>query len=82
MKNKNYPLYEVEHLSNLKELVDSAAEKYGDKPAFTFERKKEIVSISFNQFKSDVDALGTEFHFRDMKNQKIAIQNNYIGILQ
>ena len=83
MRNKAYPLYKFEIISNLKELVDLAAEKYGAKSAFTFERKKETVRISYSKFRSDVNALGTEFWFDDIKNRKIALvgENSYEWIL-
>ena len=83
MKNKNYPLYEVEPISNLKELINHIAEKYGDNPAFTFERKKEIVNISYCQFKADVDALGTALFDLGIRNAKVAVigENSYEWIL-
>lgn len=83
MKNQNYPLYEVEPVNDLKELVDLAAEKYGDHPAFTFERDKEIVHISYRQFKSDVDALGTALFNMGIKDAKVAVigENSYEWIL-
>ena len=83
MKNENYPLYEVDPISNLKELVNHTAEKYGDKPAFIFERQKETVSVSYRQFKSDVDALGTALFDMGMQNSKVALigENSYEWIL-
>ena len=83
MKKQNYPLYEVEPLNNLKELVDYAAEKYKNNPAFLFERKKETVSISYRQFKSDVEALGTALFDLGIKNEKISLigENSYEWIL-
>ena len=45
MKNENYPLYPVEDIGNLKELLSYAAEKYGDNTAFSFERKKDVINI-------------------------------------
>jgi len=41
LEHQNYPLYEVEPVEDLKELVNYAAAAYGDAPAFIFERKKE-----------------------------------------
>jgi len=83
MKNRDYPLYEVKKINNLKELVNFTAEKYGDRPAFTFERKKETVSISYRQFKSDVDALGTILYDLGIQNTKVAVigENSYEWIL-
>ena len=83
MKNENYPLYEIEPINNLKELVDLTATKYGDKPAFTFERDKETVSISYRQFKSDVEALGTALLDLGIQDSKVAVigENSYEWIL-
>jgi long-chain acyl-CoA synthetase len=79
MYGKPYPLYEVEPLSNLKEVINYIAEKYGDKTAFTFERNGEDVKISFNRFKADVEALGTVLFDMDLKSTKIALlgDNSY-----
>lgn len=83
MKNKDYPFYDVPQVSNLKELIGVVADKYGDKPAFTFERNNEIIHISYRQFQSDVDALGTALFNLDIRNTKIAVlgENSYEWIL-
>ena len=83
MCNKPYPLYEVEEMNNLKELVNIVAEKYGDNTAFTFERNKETISISYRQFKSDVDSLGTALFDMGIENTKVALigENSYEWIL-
>jgi long-chain acyl-CoA synthetase len=82
-RNKPYPLYKIKQLSNLKELITLASEKYGDQPAFTYERKKRQVSVSYRQFKSDVDALGTAIYDMGIANTKIAVigENSYEWIL-
>ncbi|MCL2628833.1 MAG: AMP-binding protein [Oscillospiraceae bacterium] len=83
MYGKPYPLYEVEQLSNLKEVINHIASKYGDKTAFTFERNDETVNISFNQFKADVEALGTAFIDMDITNMKVGLlgDNSYEWLL-
>jgi len=83
MKNKNSMPYNTEYVSNLKELVNLTAEKYGDNPAITFERNNDIVSVSYRQFKSDINALGTEFYSMGVKNEKIAVigENSYEWML-
>jgi len=83
LRNKNYPYYKTEHVSNLKEMVDYVAAEYGDKPAFTFERNKATVSVSCRQFKSDIQALGTAFTNIGMSDSKIAVigENSYEWIL-
>jgi len=83
MKNKPYPLYDVMEIKNLKELVNKCADTFGEKTAFMFEREKEEVCISYSQFKSDVDALGTAFYDMGIQNAKIAVigENSYEWIL-
>jgi long-chain acyl-CoA synthetase len=83
MKNKNYPLYLVEQVDDLQELINHAAEKYGDNPAFTFEQDKKTVSISYRKFKADIEALGTALLNAGVKNTKVAVigENSYEWIL-
>ncbi|MCL2089235.1 MAG: AMP-binding protein [Oscillospiraceae bacterium] len=83
MKSKNYPLYKVDPLGSIRDLVDNCAVKYGDSPAFTFERDKERVSISYRQFRADTEALGTALHDLGLKNSKIALigENSYEWIV-
>jgi len=79
MKNRNYPLYPVEQVDDLKELVGVIAEKYGNAPAFIYERKKERISVSYLQFKADVEALGTVLWDMGLQNATVAIigENSY-----
>jgi len=83
MNNKPYPLYDVMEVKNLKELVNKCADTFGKKVAFKFEREKEEVCISYSQFKSDVDALGTALYDMGIQNTKIAVigENSYEWIL-
>ena len=83
MKNKNYPLYPVEQVNDLKELLGVIAGKYGDAPALTFERKKERISISYKQFKADVEALGTALWDMGLQDATIAVigENSYEWIV-
>jgi long-chain acyl-CoA synthetase len=81
--NKPYPLYEVEPLCDLKELLNRTAEKYGDRTAFIYERKGETIQVSYRQFKSDVEALGTTLFNMGIKNMKVGLisENSYEWIL-
>jgi len=83
MKNKNYPFYVTEPVRNLKELINFAAEKYGDLPAFTYERKKERFSVSYRQFKSDIEALGVGLFYECSGRCTVAVigENSYEWIL-
>jgi len=83
LENKKYPLYEVEQINDLKELINYTAEKYGDKPAFTFERNSETIRIGYNKFKSDAAALGTAFYNMGIRNEKVGLigENSYEWIV-
>jgi len=80
---KPYPLYEVETINNLKELIDYCAVKHGLKTAFCWLHGNNIVEKSFIDFKADVRALGTFFYNSGIKNEKIAVigENSYEWIL-
>ena len=80
---KPYPLYEVETINNLKELIDYCVAKHGSKTAFCWLHDKKTVEKSFIDFKSDIRALGTYFFETGIKNEKIAIigENSYEWIL-
>lgn len=58
-RTENYPLYEVRNLYSLRQLVDENAVMFAEKPAFKYKVNKEIVSVTYSEFKTQVDALGT-----------------------
>lgn len=75
------PIYEVRMIENLKDMLYSSVKLYGDKTAFMV---KDIPGgpyrhISYNQFKSDVDAMGTALINKGLKDKKIAVigENRY-----
>ena len=80
---KNYPLYEHTLLPTLKELLSFCAEKYGEKPAFQYSDRKEVISKDYIQFKSEVEALGTYLFNQGYRNSHIAVfgENSYEWIL-
>jgi len=80
---KPYPLYKVDPINNLKELIDYCADKHGDKTAFFWLYKDKTHNISFNQFQADINALSTYFIDSGYSNDKIAIlgENSYEWIV-
>lgn len=81
---QNYPLYKHQQVYTIKELMDYAASKFSDKPAFVFPKcKTEDTVISYRQFQSDVNALGTYFYNEGYRDCKIAVlgENSYEWIL-
>ena len=78
---KNIPLYPVETIHDLKEMLQKSADTFGEKPAFL---KKDVlggpyIPVSFRQYKNDVDALGTALIHKGCKGERIAIigENRY-----
>jgi long-chain acyl-CoA synthetase len=58
-RTENYPLYEVRNLYSLRQLVDENAVMFAEKPAFKYKVGKEVVSVTYSEFKTQVDALGS-----------------------
>lgn len=56
---KNYPYYEVREISSLRDLIDSSAALFKDRLAYKYKEKGEIKSVSYAEFKNEVDAIGT-----------------------
>ncbi len=72
-KNQNYPLYEVRKLYSLRQLVDETAVMFADKPAFKFKQNGEVKSVTYREFKHEVDALGTALCELGLNGSHIAI---------
>lgn len=73
-------LYDVKNVGNLKEMLNQSAALYGEKSAFLLNKKNgEFDSISYSQFKEDVDAFGTALLSLGLKNKCIAVigENRY-----
>ena len=80
---KNYSLYPNLLQPTLKDLLCFCAEKYGEKPAFQYADRKTDVSVSFAQFKAQVEMLGTYLYEAGYRNCHIAVfgENSYEWIL-
>lgn len=78
---KNGKLYEVRPITNLKEMLDSSVELYGDKAAFLSKPKgqADYAAITYKQYKGDVEAFGTALISLGLKGGKIALigENRY-----
>ena len=82
--NKSYPLYNHKQLYTIRELVDFAVTKHGEKPAFMYPKsKKEDMIKSYIEFQNDIMAFGTALYNKGYKNCKIAVfgENSYEWIL-
>ena len=78
---ENRELNKVRPIKDLKDMLDSSVELYGDKAAFLSKPKAgaAYIPISYKQFKSDVNAMGTALIDLGLKNGKIALigENRY-----
>lgn len=79
MKNRDYPLYEVEQFSNFKEMLNQAVEQAGEKIAFRFKEENEVRDVTYNEFVNTVKSLGTGLYNLGFTTDHIAIvsENSY-----
>lgn len=72
---KDYPLYEVDEITSLKDMMENSLKKFGDKTAFLKKdnKKEPYQSVTFKQFYKDVEGLGTAFLEMQMSGKKIAV---------
>lgn len=70
-KNK---IYKENKVNNYRELIEKCEKEYGDKYAFTYKNSsKEIVNISYIEYKKDVEGLGTSLLNMKLENSKIGL---------
>ena len=83
MNSKKYKdvLYQMRYINDLRDMVHSSAEMYGEKTSFLVKDKPrgEYRPVSFNQLKDDIDHLGTKLVEMGLKGKKVAIigENSY-----
>ena len=83
MNSRKYKdvLYRMRYINDLRDMVCSSAEMYGDDPAFLVKDVPggEYRPISYIQFRDDIDALGTKLMELGLKDKKTAIigENSY-----
>ena len=79
--------YTSRKIRDLKELIDSAEELFSNNPAFKFkkevfknvvtlanpEKEEEMLTITYKQFKRDIDCFGTMLSSLDLKEKRIAL---------
>lgn len=77
LESKYMKTYEI---TDLKDMLYKATEKFSKKPAFKVKDENgKIKEISYEQFKNDVEALGTAMIKAGLQNKKIAVigKNSY-----
>ncbi|RPJ60455.1 MAG: long-chain fatty acid--CoA ligase [Acidobacteria bacterium] len=57
-KNRNYPWYEIEKVSDLRNMIENSGSRFATNPAFLFKKGGKLQSISYREFKDGVFALG------------------------
>ena len=83
LKSRNkYNLYkEIRPIANLKHMLETSAELYGDRVAFwqKFNKNESYTPITFKKTLEDVNALGTALMSRGLKGKRIAVigENSY-----
>ena len=83
MNSKKYKdvLYQMRYINDLRDMIKSSAEIYGEDTAFLVKDKPrgEYRPVSFVQLKDDIDHLGTKFVEMGLKGKKTALigENSY-----
>ncbi len=83
MNSKKYKdvLYQMRYINDLRDMINSSAEMYGDDTAFLVKDvpRGEYRPISFNRLKEDIDHLGTKLIEMGLKDKKVALigENSY-----
>lgn len=77
MDNMGVPLntvYPIREIENLKDMITQSVLLFRHRPAFKLKNPEgEYYNVSYEQFKSDIDALGTAFLNMGLKGGKIAV---------
>lgn len=74
------PIYKVEYIENLKQLLNNSAAKYSNNIAFKIKGdENKYKEVSYSQFNYEVSALGTKLIDLGLKGKKIAVisENRY-----
>ena len=78
---KQFPLYDVRKISDLRDMLDQSAALYSEKTAFLVKPQKggDYAPVTFQRFQGDVRALGTAFLSLGLKGGRIAVigENRY-----
>ena len=80
MNGEKSNIYNITEINNLKELTNDFGTKYKNNIAFKYkkatntkETESNYVSITYNEFSSNINSLGTKLINMGLKNKKIAI---------
>ncbi len=81
-KKTEYPLYEVQPFSSIKEMIELAVRDAGDKIAYKFKDGEEIREVTFSEFSETVTKIGSFINSISEDNRHIACigKNSYVWI--
>ncbi len=72
MPNIEYPLYEVQPFSSIKEMIELAVKDAGDKVAYKYKQDEEICEVTYSQFVDTLASLGAFLHDEGLSDKHIA----------
>ncbi len=80
---RNYDLYTHTPVHTTKELLAFCVIEYGSKEAFAYQNRKQDISVSFSEFKAQVNVFGTYLFSKGFNGSHIAVfgENSYEWIL-
>ena len=76
MRRSREILYKAERINDFKELIERSAELYGNKSAFKYKldpKDNNIISITYSEFKQDINNLGTALFDLGLHKKRIII---------
>ena len=79
MINEKLNYYSVTKIDTIKELIDLAVKEAGNKIAFEYKNKKDIVKVTYKEFSEDINSLGTALSTINLLDSHIAVigENSY-----
>ncbi len=87
MNRKKYKnvLYSMREIKDLKDMMDTSALIYSDRPAYLVKKQSggEYEPVKYWQLKEDVDSMGTAFCSMGLKGKRVAVigENSYTWIV-
>ena len=72
MKEKNYPLYEVQPFNSIKEMIELAVRDAGGAVAYKFKDGDGQREITFSEVADTISALGAYLHSKGLSDRHIA----------
>ncbi|WP_024833219.1 AMP-dependent synthetase/ligase [Ruminiclostridium josui] len=76
---KGLGYYEISPVANIKELLKTSVETFGDKTAFIYKSGADTITKSYKSFGAEVASVGTALHKLGLKDKRIAVigENRY-----